>query len=56
MDVRAKLAQLEGLAARGLVTAAERQALLRDLVKIVGLLLEPEVPPLRSRRADEAPK
>jgi len=45
LQLRGKLEQLERLAARGLVTPAERQALLRDLVKIVGLLLEPEVPP-----------
>jgi hypothetical protein len=43
VDVRAKLAQLEGLAARGLVTAAERQAVLRELVKIMRVLLELEV-------------
>src|SRR5262249_21668153 len=42
VELRAKLEQLERLATRGLVTAATREALLRDLVKIVGLLLEPE--------------
>jgi hypothetical protein len=56
VELRAKLEQLERLATRALVTAAARQALLRDLVKIVGLLLEPEVPPVRSRRADETPR
>jgi hypothetical protein len=56
VELRATLEQLERLAAQGRLTSADRQAVLRELVKTVGVLLEPEVPPVRNRRADETSK